>query len=289
MADNAPAAVYEFDIEETEYLRHGDTPYLARLFKPRGDGPFPAVIDMHGGGWCAGKRTNNDPINAAMARAGVVVAALDFRVPPDAPYPSSVADLNYGIRWLKREAKRLHSRPDLVGAMGTSSGGHLVVLSAMRPTDARYGALPLAGPVYDARVKFVITLWPVISPLGRYQFLKERRAKLPPARIADMMESHDRYWISEAAMAEGDPVLALQRGERAELPPILYLQNPQDPLHPRDNLEQFVAGYRAAGGQVEVVLFEGAEYDLLRSRPDAPSACQAWRSMADFAHRMAGA
>jgi|SRR5579875_252956 len=289
MADNAPAAAYEFDIEETEYLRHGDTPYLARLFRPRGDGPFPAVVDMHGGGWCAGKRTNNDPINAAMARAGVVVAALDFRVPPDAPYPGSVADLNYGIRWLKREANHLHSRPDLVGAMGTSSGGHLVVLSAMRPTDVRYGALALSGPAYDARVKFVITLWPVISPLGRYQFLRERRAKLPPARIADMMESHDRYWLSEAAMAEGDPVLALQRGERAELPPILYLQNPQDPLHPRDNLEQFVVGYRAAGGQVEVVLFKGEEYDLLRSKPDAPSARRALQAMADFAHRMAGA
>ncbi|HLH77555.1 MAG TPA: alpha/beta hydrolase [Candidatus Binataceae bacterium] len=286
----ADAMAHEFDIEEVEYLRHNGEALIARLFKPRGRGPFPAVIDAHGGAWCGGHRTNNDPINAAMARAGVVVASLDFRVPPQACYPGSVADLNYGIRWLKAHAADLGSAPQMVGAMGTSSGGHLVVLAAGKPEDPRYRAIPMMGnEALDARVAFLIVTWPVISPLGRYQYLKEAEgiARLGRARAQSMIANHDRYWLSEAAMAEGDPGLALERGDPMELPPLLYVQNPDDPLHPRANLERFVAAYRKAGGEVEIQWFEGDNYDLLRSDADAPAAQRALRAMSDFAHRHA--
>jgi DNA mismatch repair ATPase MutS len=69
---------YEVDIEEVEYVRHGDTPFLARVFKPRGAGPFPAVVEAHGGAWCLGARTNNDPINTPIARGGVVAGTTRF-------------------------------------------------------------------------------------------------------------------------------------------------------------------------------------------------------------------
>src|SRR5215467_3238876 len=135
-------APFEVDVEDVEYLRHGERPLLARIYRPRGRGPFPAVIDAHGGAWCVGTRTNNDPINMPVARGGVVVAALDFRMPPEASYPGSVADVHYGIRWLKANASRLGARADWVGAMGKSSGGHLVVLAALKPDDPRYAAIP---------------------------------------------------------------------------------------------------------------------------------------------------
>jgi acetyl esterase len=96
--------MHEVEIEEIEYLRHGDKPFLARIFMPRREGPFPAVVEAHGGAWCEGNRANNDAINSAVARGGVVVAALDFRNPPDATYPGSVADVNYAVRWLKSQA-----------------------------------------------------------------------------------------------------------------------------------------------------------------------------------------
>ena len=76
------AGRYEVDIEEVEYLRHGDKSLLARVFKPRGKGPFPAVVEMHGGAWRMGSSNNNDPINLPVASGGVVIAALDFRLPP---------------------------------------------------------------------------------------------------------------------------------------------------------------------------------------------------------------
>jgi acetyl esterase len=77
--------MYDVDITDVEYLRHGDTPLLARLFKPRGSGPFPLMVELHGGAWVRGDRLNGNVPNEALAKHGVIVAALDFRVPPVAP------------------------------------------------------------------------------------------------------------------------------------------------------------------------------------------------------------
>jgi acetyl esterase/lipase len=276
---------YEVDIEEVEYVRHGDRPLLARIFRPRGAGPFPAVVEAHGGAWCIGTRANNDTINTPIAREGIVVVALDFRMPPEASYPASVADVNYAIRWLKANAGRLRTRVDWVGAMGTSSGAHLAVLAALKPTDPRYAAIPAppGAPATDARVPYVVAMWPVICPHGRYQYMKSHQASgtttLSPATA---IAHQDSYWGTEAAMAEGSPVKALERGDAIERPHILYVQNHQDPLHPRANLDQFVAGYRKAGGRLDLELFEGEAYDALRSFPQAPASVKAVARIAEF-------
>ena len=280
---------YAVDIEEVEYLRHGGKPFLARIFVPRGKRRFPAVVEAHGGAWCEGNRANNDAINIAVAQGGVVVAALDFRNPPDAIYPGSVADVNYGVRWLKSEAARFGTSPELVGSMGTSSGGHLVVLNALKPDDPRYAALASPGVAgWDARVPYVVALWPVICPLGRYRDQRARGAGgAAHGNRGGTALMQERYWLTEDAMGEGSPTLALERGDAVALPHILYLQNAADLLHPRANLEQFVAGYRKRGGQVGVVLFEGAAYDLVRTDPSSESARQAIGTIIDFIHRQA--
>lgn len=279
---------YEVEIEEVEYLRHGATPYLARVFRPRGAGPFPAVVEAHGGAWCEGNRANNDTINEAVARGGIVVAALDFRNPPAATYPGSVADINYGVRWLKAHAGRFDTVPAMVGSMGTSSGGHLVVLDALRPFDLRYAAEPVAEGGFDARVPYVVAFWPVICPLGRY---RDRKSRPEGERVyqnrGGAVAMQDRYWLTEEAMGEGSPTLALERGEKVELPNILYLQNPADLLHPRHLMERFVRDYRQRGGKLEVEFFEGAAYDLVRSDPSSPSAKQAIAKAVEFIHRQA--
>src|SRR5215510_6460243 len=145
---------HEFKVEDVEYLRHGSTPLLARLYRPQGTGPFPIMVELHGGAWCRSDRLADKLIHETLARSGVVVAALDFRQPPVAPYPASFQDIHYGIRWLKARAAELGSRPDMVGSMGNSSGGHQAMLLGMRPFDARYGALaPPAGSTADATVR----------------------------------------------------------------------------------------------------------------------------------------
>ena len=196
---------YEIDVEDVEYLRHGDKPLLARMFKPRGPGPFPAIIELHGGAWCLGDRLMDVAINEPLAKSGVVVAALDFRVPPEASYPGSLADINYAIRWFKTQATEFGSRPDLVGALGSSSGAHQAILAGMRPFDARYAALPLPAGAsdVDARLRCAVLCWPVIDPLARYHYAKKLKASGQPyPDLVDLvLPLHDKYWKTEEAMA----------------------------------------------------------------------------------------
>jgi acetyl esterase len=270
MAATAPKTFdYEIDVEDVEYLRHGDSPLLARLFKPRGTGPFPAVVELHGGAWCLGDRLQDTSINEQLARNGILVAALDFRVPPVASYPGSAVDINYGIRWLKREAANLSTRPEMVCTFGISSGGHLAMLLGMRPQDPRYSAIQLAGSTFDAKVRGVIMGAPVIDPLGRYRYAKQLKesGKPYPEFVDLVLPLHDKYWRTEDAMAEGNPVMALERGEKVELPPVLYFQDTRDIVHPRPQLERFVDLYRKAGGRVELELSEGAAYAFVPRNP----------------------
>jgi acetyl esterase len=81
-----------FTAEDIEYRHIGGQTLLAKLYRPQGKGPFPAVIGVHGGAWTSGDRNNNQAIDEPLAAAGVVVLALDFRLAPKAPYPASVAD-----------------------------------------------------------------------------------------------------------------------------------------------------------------------------------------------------
>ena len=278
---------YDIDIQDVEYLADTSGPMLARLFVPKGAGTFPAVIDAHGGAWCTGDRTGNDPINEEIARRGVVVASLDFRSPPEATYPGSVADVNYGIRWLKANAPRFKSRANLVGAMGTSSGGHLVVLNGMKPQDPRYAARDLPG--FDARTPYVVTFWPVICPLARFRH---------PGAMAAGEEAYgydgnpvpmqQKYWLSEDAMAEGSPLLALERGDTVEQPSILYVQYRDDGLHPVEIMDRFVAAYRDRGGEVHLENFGGERYDSVRVEPSSEIAQRVFDGIAGFIHEKAG-
>lgn len=264
-----PAPTTEFTTQDREYLRHGDRGLMLRHFRPRGDGPFPAVIELHGGAWCKGDLNECQVYAEALARAGLVVLAIDFRHAGDG-YPASSIDINYAIRWAKAHAAELGTQPHRIGIAGQSSGGHLAMLAAMRPDDARYGAAPLAAgsPPMDASVRAVAALWPVINPLSRYRHARRARDSAnPPAWVGDIPERHDLYWKTEAAMADGNPMLALERGETVQLPPALWLQGRPDPVHdyrdpdsPIDGNEpdRFVANYRRAGGDIELLVVEQA-------------------------------
>ena len=88
-------------------------------------------------------------------------------------------------------------------------------------------------------------------------------------------------------MGEGSPVQALIRGDKVETPDVLYLQNPIDDLHPMENLQQFVVGYRKPGGKLQLEMFEGAAYDLARTAQQSAEARSMVGRIVDFIWRHA--
>ena len=280
---------YEVDIADVEYLRHGDAPLLARLFKPKGSGPFPIMLELHGGAWVRGTRENGDAANEALAKTGVIVVALDFRT--QAPYPASVADIHYAVRWAKTQAASWKGKPDRIGAMGTSSGAHQAMLLGMRPHDARYAALPSPAGAegVDGSLACVIMVSPVIDPLGRYLYAKGLRSDCtPPEGMGERTPPmHEQYWGTEEAMAEGAPARILAGGEKTALPPTLTLRRDYEAAHPRPDFDEFIDQYRKAGGSIDVTIFEGEGEGLL-SDLSSQVAAQTIEEMGKFINKHLG-
>ena len=282
MTLDAPPA-YEIQIEDREYRRYGDKALMATLYRPKGAGPYAAVLEVHGGAWTSKDRFNNAETAKVLARHGIVVLSIDFRMPPEAPYPASLQDINYGIRWLKLHAREFGSSPERVGIYGTSSGGNQALLAAMRPDDPRYRALPLPqAPDLDAKVAFVVAGWGVLDPLQRYGFAQRTNTE-------GLIKAHHAFWGTEEAMSDGSPPLILRRGEPVALPPAFLYQGTQDKWTPVATAETFVALYREAGGKIELQLFEGEPHAFVNDHPDSPNTAKAQAMMAAFIRKVAGA
>jgi acetyl esterase len=251
-----PTRHYDFTVEDVEYRRDGTRSWLALMYRPQGAGPFPALLDIHGGAWNNGVRTDNPAIAEGLAASGVVVASIDFRMGGQDPYPSSLADINYATRWLKARAADFNADAATVGGLGVSSGGHLIMLSGMRPHDPRYTALPLAGaPGVDGTLAYVISCWGVLDPYGRYLMAQEKGNQ-------ELMANHERYFLTTDAMQESNLIAILQRGEKVELPPALLIQGTADVGVPQGMVENVASLYGAAGGDVELALFQDMPHGI---------------------------
>jgi acetyl esterase/lipase len=216
-------------------------------------------------------------MDQALAESGIVVAAVDFRQSPDHPYPAQVADVNIAVRWLKTHAAEFNADPSTVGGVAGSSGGHTVLLSAMRPHHPEYSYIDLPGSDADATLKYLLLGWPIIDPFARYRYVQETGND----RIIGLTEG---YFLTEDAMEEGSPFQILQRGEKAELPPTLIVQGTADTNLPVPVTEQFVAAYREAGGDIEYELFPGMPH-LFGNTP-GPESDRAVALMKKFAARI---
>lgn len=125
-----------------------------RLYRPLAaapDAPQPAMLFFHGGGWVVGDLETHDALARALAaESGCLVAALDYRLAPEHPFPAALDDAMAAFAWLCREAPRLGIDPSRIGVAGDSAGGNLAAVLAII---ARDGALP--------PVAFQLLLYPV--------------------------------------------------------------------------------------------------------------------------------
>ena len=249
-----PADKFEIKVSDTEFRRAPVRTLMARIYQPQGNGPFPVLLDLHGGAWNNKDRHANATMDESLARSGILVVAIDLTRAPEAPYPASVQDANYGVRWLKHKAREWNGAPETIGALGSSSGGHEIELCAMRPDDPRYNVHKLAeAPNVDASLNYVATRSPVSDPYARYLNAESLGRE-------EMMQNSKKYFDPWEAIHEGNPQEILERGEKVTLPPLLIMQGELD-----DNVrpavqQKFAESYRAAGGECQYEVFSGCEH-----------------------------
>jgi acetyl esterase/lipase len=251
-----PEAKFELKVSEVEFRRTpGGRMLIARIYQPQGAGPFPTVLDLHGGAWNAKNRTAEEPMDRAIAASGVLMVAIDMTLAPEAPYPACIQDANYGVRWLKSKAASWNGDPSKIGIYGSSSGGHVAELLGMRPRDARYNAIPLPeAPNIDATVAYVATRSPISNTYARFQNAEEKKRD-------NMIKNNKTFFNPWETIFESNPQQILERREAVTLVPLLIMQGGLD-----DNVlpavqEKFAAAYKAAGGDCQLHVFEGSEHE----------------------------
>jgi acetyl esterase/lipase len=194
-------------------------------------------------------------MDRAIAASGVLVVAIDMTLAPEAPYPACIQDANYAVRWLKAKAGSWNGDPSRIGIYGSSSGGHVGELLAMRPRDPRYNAIPLAGASnIDASVAYVAMRSPISNTFARFQ--NAEKLKRDP-----MVKNNMTFFAPWDTIHESNPQEILDRHEAITKVPFLIMQGALD-----DNVlpavqERFVQSYKAAGGSVQYLLVEGSEHE----------------------------
>ena len=251
-----PAAKFEIKVSEVELRRNrAGRLLMARIYQPVGSGPFPTVLDLHGGAWNTKDRRAEEPMDRAVAASGVLVVAIDLTLAPEAPYPACVQDANYGVRWLKSHAASWNGDASKIGVYGSSSGGHVAELIGMRPRDARYNAIPLPeAPNVDATVAYVAMRSPISDPYARFQNAERMKRD-------SMVRNNTAFFVPWDTIYEANPQRILERHETVALVPMLIMQGALD-----DNVlpavqEKFAATYKAAGGECQYQLFEDCEHE----------------------------
>jgi acetyl esterase/lipase len=251
-----PGARFDLAVSDVELRRNSAGRMLmARIYQPRGAGPFPTVLDLHGGAWNRKDRLAEEPMDRALAASGLLVVAVDLTLAPEAPYPACVQDANYAVRWLKAKAASWNGDVSKIGLYGSSSGGHVAELLAMRPRDPRYNSIPLAAaPDVDATVAWAATRSPISNTFARYENAEGRHNEA-------MVKNNKVFFSPWDTIHESNPQEILERGEKVTLVPFLIMQGALD-----DNVlpvvqERFARTYRTAGGQCDYRLFENSVHE----------------------------
>ena len=251
-----PAARFDLVVSEVELRRNSAGRMLmARIYQPKGPGPFPTVLDLHGGAWNRKDRFAEEPMDRALAASGLLVVAVDMTVAPEAPYPACVQDANYSVRWLKLNSTTWNGDTTKIGVYASSSGGHVAELLAMRPRDPRYASIPLvAAPNVDATVVYVAMRSPISNTFARYENAVRRGNE-------GMVKNNKVFFNPWETIHESNPQEILERKEKVTMVPFLIMQGALDDNVLPEVQEKFAKNYRAAGGDCDYRLFENCVHE----------------------------
>jgi pectinesterase len=123
-----PPGVTMLTKEVAAYPEHTVT---LTIYVPDKPGSYPAILDIHGGGWSKRQVDSDRPMMERLASRGFVTAIVAYRLATEAKYPAALHDCKAAVRYLRAHAADLKIDPERIGVMGGSAGGHLSGLLAM--------------------------------------------------------------------------------------------------------------------------------------------------------------
>jgi len=225
----------------------------------RATGPVPVVAYIHGGAFRFGSRRENAvarPTWSALLERGLAVAALEYRLSGEAPFPACLHDVKAAIRWLRRYGDLLGVRGDAIGAWGESAGAHLAAFLALNSTDpALNGGEGVTG--ISADVQAAVAWYPPTRFLTM-----DAEAPATSAMSHDAPESPESQLVggplqeNREAAAFASPVTHVRAGAA----PILLMHGRLDRLVPYPQSVAMAEALRGVGADVRLELVPDADH-----------------------------
>lgn len=237
------------------YGRAGGVDLKLDLARPTvGRGPFPGVIDIHGGGWQSGDRRSGHGPMQLLANHGYLAVSISYRFAPAHRWPAQLEDAKAAVRYLRAHAGEYDIDPARIGVMGESSGGHLaLMLGLTRPADGFEGAG--GSPGVSSAVQAVVSYCAVTD----FPHLPDVTPRTP-AEAADLAAKRQLLVDLTGTADRADPVWrALSPGTYVgpHTPPILLFQGAADPVVPPGQVEYLDAALTRLGRPHETVVYPG--------------------------------
>jgi acetyl esterase/lipase len=244
--------------ENITYGKTDDTELKLDLARPEGDGPFPAIVFIHGGGWSQGSRQGYGGQIQEAAKRGYVAATISYRLmqfdesekettTATPIFPAQIHDAKAAIRWLRANAEKYNVDPDRIGVTGGSAGGHLSLLVGLTDPAANLEG-ESGSPDQSSRVQAVVNVY-------------------GPTDMTFCYEKSSVVWIFRLFMG-GTPDEADERYKAAspityvskDDPPVLTLHGDQDVLVPVEQAKVLDEKMKAAGASHTLMVFEGQRH-----------------------------
>jgi acetyl esterase/lipase len=253
-ADSSAMAQKETPITETvsfekgiEYSNPDDQHLQLNLARPKvGEGPFPCVLFIHGGGFRAGSRDGYNSQIVKLADKGYVAVTVSYRLAPKYQFPAPIHDTKAAVRWLRANAKKYSIDSERIGVTGGSAGGHLAQFLAVTG-DVKEFEGEGGHPTQSSKVKCVVNVYGPSDFTKSYgksvdaaevlpQFLGGNLEKARPAHI----RASPLYWVTPNSA------------------PTLCIHGTEDKYVAIEQAEWIVAKLKAANVEVDFLKLEGA-------------------------------
>ncbi|MEH2245547.1 alpha/beta hydrolase [Nostoc sp.] len=239
---------------------------LARIYLPKGKGPFPVLVYFHGGGWViANLDTYDSSCRALTNAANCMVVSVAYRQAPESKFPAAAEDAYAATQWVMANAARINGDPQRVAVGGESAGGNLAAVTCLMARD-RGGKIPVHQML--------------IYPVTNYAFdtpSYQENANAKPLNKAMMIWFWKQYLNSESDGS--NPYASPLRAENLRgLPPATVITAEIDPL--RSEGEAYAKRLREAGSPVKATNYNGVTHEFFGTGAVVDKAKQAVREAA---------
>lgn len=221
------------------FAENGGETLRLDVHTPRGEGPFPVAIVLHGGGWSGGDKAGDTmELCAALQEAGFLAVAPNYRLAPAHRWPACGQDVGTAVEWAKSNVARLNGDVQRLALIGYSAGGHLAAWAALQKPEKVSAVVLLAAPtdlLADTR----------------------RRGELSPSMRA-LLDVETLSPAVENRLVAVSPINYV----RAGLPPFLLLHGTSDQSVPFAQSLALRDKLREMGGDCQLKTLEGAPHRL---------------------------